>query len=180
MPSSRGSSLPRNRTLVLLHCRWIFYLLSHLDFVQLLSCVRLFATSMDCSMSGFPVLHYLLDFAQIHVHWVSDAIQPSHPLSSPSLPTLNLSQHQGLFHWVGSSIMWPKYWNFSFNISPFSEYSGLISFRIDWFDFRAVQGTLKRLLQQQSLKYQFFSIQPSLWSNSHSHTWLLEKPWLWL
>ena len=68
MPSSRGSSLPRNRTLVLLHCRWIFYLLSHLDFVQSLSCVRLFATSMDCSMSGFPVLHYLLDFAQIHVH----------------------------------------------------------------------------------------------------------------
>ena len=58
---------------------------------------------MDCSMSGFPVFHYLLEFAQIHVHWVSDAIQPFHPLSLPSPPAVNLSQHQGLFQWVSSS-----------------------------------------------------------------------------
>ena len=69
----------------------------------------------------------------------------------------------------------PKYWSFSFSISPSNEYSGLISFRIDWFDFLAVQGNLKSLLQHHSLKASIFSAQPSLWSNSHIHTWLLEK-----
>ena len=69
--------------------------------IQLLSCVWL-CNPMDCSKPGFPVLHYLLEFAQAQVHWVSDSIQPSHPLSSPSPPALNLSQHQGLFQWVGS------------------------------------------------------------------------------
>ena len=75
---------------------------------------------MDCSTSGFPVLHHLLEFAQTHVHWVSDAIQPSHPLSSPSL-ALNLSQHQGLSNELALCIRWPKDWSFS--ISPSSEYS---------------------------------------------------------
>ena len=93
----------------------------------------------------FPVLHHLLNFAQTHVYRVDDAIQPSHPLSSPSPPAFNLSQHQDLFQRISSS---PKYWSFSFSISPSSEYSGLISFRIDWFDLLAVQGTLKSLLQQ--------------------------------
>ena len=102
---------------------------------------------MDCSMPGFPVLHHLLELAQTYVHWVSDAIQPSHPLSFPS-PTFTLSQHQGLFQRVGSSLRWPKYW--SFNISPFNEHSRLITFRIDWFDLLAVQGTLKSLLQCHS------------------------------
>ena len=96
---------------------------------------------MDGSKPGLPVHHQLLELAQTHVHWVGDTIQPSHPLSSPSL-AFNLSQHQGLFIW------WPKYWSFSFSISPSSEYSGLISFRIDWFDLLAVQGTLKSLLRQ--------------------------------
>ena len=73
-------------------------------------------------------------------------------------------------------IRWPKFWNFSFSINPSSEYSGLISFRIDWFDFLAVQGTLNSLLLHYSWKHQFFDAQPSLWSNSHSHPWLLEKP----
>ena len=81
---------------------------------------------------------------------VSDAIQPSHPLLSPSPPAFYLSQHQGLFQWVG--IKWPMYWSFSFSISPSNKYSGLISFRIDWFDLFAVQGTLKSLLQHHSLK----------------------------
>ena len=102
---------------------------------------------MDCSMPGFPVLHYLPEFAQTHVHWVSDAIQPSHPLLSPSPPAFSLSQHRGLFQWVGSSIRWPKYWSFSLSISPSNECSGLISFRMDWLDLLAVQGTLKSLLQ---------------------------------
>ena len=85
-----------------------------------------------------------------HVHWVGDTIQPSHPQSSPSPPTFNLSQHQGLFQWVSLPIRWPKYWSFSFNISPSSEYSGLVSFRMDWFVILAVQGTLKCLLQHHS------------------------------
>ena len=80
------------------------------------------------------------------IHCVGDAIQPSHPLLSPSPPTFNLSQHQGLFQWVSSSIRWPNYWSFSFSISPSNEHSGLISFRIEWLDLLAVQGTLKSLL----------------------------------
>ena len=107
---------------------------------------------MDCSTPGFPVHHYLLESAQTHVHSVSDAIQPSHPLLPPSPPVLNLSQHQGLFQWVALWIRWPKYWSFSFSISPFNEYSGLIFFRIDWFDLLLVQGTLKSLLQYHSSK----------------------------
>ena len=106
---------------------------------------------MDCSTPGFSVLYHLPEFAQTHVHWVSDAIQPSHPLSSPSPPAPNPSQHQSLFQWVSSRIRWPKYWSFSFSISPSNEYSGLISFRIDWLDL-AVQGTLKSLFQHHSSK----------------------------
>ena len=89
---------------------------------------------------------------QTHVHWVGDAIQPSHPLSSLSPPAFNLSQHQGLFKWVNSLHPWPKYWSFSFSISPSSEHPGLISFRMDWLDLFAVQGTLKSLLQHHSSK----------------------------
>ena len=107
---------------------------------------------MDCGTPGLPVHHQLLELAQTHVCWVGDAIQPSHPLSTPSLPALNLYQHQGLFQWVSLHIRWPKYWSFSFNISPSNEYSGLISFRMDWLDLLAIQGTLKSLLQQHSLK----------------------------
>ena len=101
---------------------------------------------VDCSTPGFPVHRQLLELAQTRVHRVSDAIQPSHPLSSPFPPAFSLSYHQGLFQWVGSSIRWPRYWNFSFSISPSNEYSGLISFRMDWLDLLAVQGTLKSLL----------------------------------
>ena len=111
--------------------------------VQPLSHVR-FCNPMDCNTTGFPVHNQLLELAQTHVHGVSDAIQPSHPLSSPSPPAFNLSQHQGLFQESVLRIKWPKYWSFS--ISPSNEYSGLISFRIEWFDLLAVQGTLKSLL----------------------------------
>ena len=107
---------------------------------------------MDCSTPGFPVLHYLPEFAQTHVHWVGDVIQPSHPLSSPSLPAFNLSQQQGLFQWVSSSRQVTRYWSFSFSISPSNEHPGLISFRMDWLDLLAVQGTLKSLLQHHSTK----------------------------
>ena len=91
------------------------------------SCLTL-CDPMDCSTPGFPVHHQLPEHTQTHVHWVSDAIQPSHPLSSPSPPAFNLSQHQGLSNESALCIRWPKYWSFSFSISLSNEYSG-------WFPF---------------------------------------------
>ena len=105
---------------------------------------------MDCSMPGLHVHHQLLELAQTDIHQFSDAIQPCHPLLSPSLPAFNLSQHQVLFQWVSSSYQWAKYWSFS--ISPSNEYSWLISFRIDWFILVAVHVNLKSLLQQHNSK----------------------------
>ena len=109
-----------------------------------------------------PVHHQLPEFTQTYVHWVGDAIQPSHPLSSPSPPAFNLSQHQGLFTWVSSSHKVAKYWSFSFNISPSNEHQGLISPSMDWLDLLAVQGTLKSLLQHHSSKTSIFGTHLSL------------------
>ena len=97
---------------------------------------------MDCRMPGLPVHHQLPEFTQTHVHPVGDAIKPSHPLSSPSPPAFNLFQHQGLFYESVLHIRWPNYWSFIFSISTSNEYSGLISFRMDWFHLLAVQGTV--------------------------------------
>ena len=106
---------------------------------------------MDCSMSGFLVLHHLLELAQTYVHWVSDAIQPSCTLSSPSpafiFPSIRVFSNE-----TALCIRWPKYWGFSFSISPSNKYSGLICFRIDWFDLFTVHWTLKSLLQHHSSK----------------------------
>ena len=107
---------------------------------------------MDCSMPGFPVHHQLLELTQTHVHWVGDAVQPSHPLLSPSPLAFNHSQHQGLSNESVPCIRWPEYWSFSFTISLSNEHPGLISFRMDWLDPLAVQGTLKSLLQHHSSK----------------------------
>ena len=131
---------------------------------------------MDCSTPGFPVHHHLLELAQTHIHQVSDAIQPSrscHPLLFlPSIfPSSRVFSNKSVLH-----IRWPKCWSFSFNISPSNEYSGLISFRIDWFDLLAVRGTLNSLLQHQSSKASTLQGSPFFISNSHIHTWLLEKP----
>ena len=104
------------------------------------------------SMPGLLVHHLYLGFTKTHVLWLADAIQPSHPLSSPSPPSFNLSQHQGLFQRVSSSHKVAKVWSFSLIISPSNEYSGLISFQIDWYDLLAAQGTLKSLLQHHSSK----------------------------
>ena len=123
--------------------------------VQLLSRVRL-CDPIGCNVPGFPVLHHLPELVQTHVHWVGDAIQPSHPLLSPFPPALNLSQHQSLSNELALHIRWPKYWSFSFNISPSSEHPGLISFRMDWLDLLAVQGTLKSLIQHHSSKAPIF------------------------
>ena len=127
-------------------------------------------------MPGFPVLHCLPEFTQTHVYWVSDAIQPSYPLSFllllPSVfPSIRVFSNESVLH-----IRWPKYRSFSFSISPSSEYSGLISFRIDWFDLFVVQGISRVFFSSSTIQnHQFLGAQPSLWSNSHIHTWLLEN-----
>ena len=126
---------------------------------------------MDCSTPGLLIPHCLSEFAQTHIHQVSDAIQPAYSLSPSSPFAFNFSQHQGLSNELALHIRWPKYWSFSFIISPSNEYSGLISFRIDWFDLSVIQGTLESLLQTAIWKQIESS---SLWSNSHIHTWLLE------
>ena len=99
-----------------------------------------------------PFSHYLLEFAQTHGHQVGDAIQPSHPWLSPTPPAFKFSQHRVFSKESVLRIMWAKYWSFSFNISPFSEYLGLITFRIHWLDLLGVRGTLKSLLQHHSSK----------------------------
>ena len=129
---------------------------------------------MDCSMLVF---HYLQELAQPHVHWVGDA--PYHHLIHchslfllPSIfPSLRVFSNESALH-----NRWPQYWSSSLSISPSNEYSGLISFRIDWFDLLAAQRTLKSLLQHHSPKAAIFGALPSLWFNCHIHTWLLEKP----
>ena len=119
--------------------------------VQFSSVTQLWLTPcgpIDCSSPSFPVHHQLPESAQTHIYQVGDAIQPSHPLLFPPPNTVKLSQHQCLFPRVTSShLWWPKYWSFSFSVSPSNEYSGLISFRMDWLDLLAVQGTFKSLLQ---------------------------------
>ena len=112
---------------------------------------------MDCRTPGFPVHHQLPELTQTHVHWVSDTIQPSHPLSSPSPPAFNLSQHQSLFKWVSSSHQMAKI--LEFQHQSFQWKFRLISFRMDWLDLLAVQETLKSLLQHHSSKASI--LQPS-------------------
>ena len=107
---------------------------------------------MNCSTPGLPVHHQLQGTTQTHVHWVGDAIQSSHPLSSPSPPALIFLSIRVFSNESALHIRWPKYWSFSFNISPSKEHPRLISFRMDWLDLLAVQGTLKSLLQHHSSK----------------------------
>ena len=140
-----------------------------------LSCVWLFVTPWTAAHQASLSITQLPEFTQTHVHRVSDAIQPSHPLSSPS-PTFNLSQHQDLFKWVSSLHRRPKVLEFQLHHLSFNEYSGLISFRMDWLDLLAIQGTCKSLLQHHSSKALFFGAQLSSQSNSHIHTWPQEKP----
>ena len=130
--------------------------------VKSLSCVWLFVAWIAACQA-----YYLAEFAQTHVHWISRAIQTPYPLLPSSSPALNIFQHQGLFQWVSLHIRCLKYWSFSFSISLSNKYSALISFRTDWFELLATQGTLKNLFQHHSSKASilrcstFFSVQLS-------------------
>ena len=107
------------------------------------SCVRLCATTWTVARQASLSITNSWSFLSLKLHQVGDAIQPSCPLSSPSPPAFNLFQQQGLFQWVSSSHQVAKYWSFNFSISPSNEYLRMTSFRIDWWDLLAVQGTLK-------------------------------------
>ena len=127
-------------------------LISQLHWVKFISVAHSWPTLCDHSTPGLPVHHQLPEFTQTLVHWVGDAIQPSHPvlplLLAPSIfPSIRIFSNESAVH-----IRWPKYWSFSLIISPSNVYSGLICFRIDWLDLLAVQGTLKSLFQQSQLK----------------------------
>ena len=146
----------RDNIACLLASYWMKYWEKWLTFRKFSVCcysvAQLCLTPMQCSTPGFPVLHCLLEFARTHVHWDDDAIQPSYPLLPLLLllsvfPSITVFSKELALH-----IRWPKYWSFSFSISPFDEYSGLISLKVDWFDLLAVQGTLESLLQHHSWK----------------------------
>ena len=123
--------------------RYSRFTLSEIQFTSVTQSCLTLCDSMDRSMPGLPDHHQLPEFTQTHVHWVSDAIQPSHPLSSPSPPIFNFSQVQGLSNESALHIRWPKYWTFSFNLGPSDEHPELISFRMNWLDLLEVQGTLR-------------------------------------
>ena len=119
--------------------------------VQLPSRVQLY-NPKDCSTPGLPVPHHFPKFAQVHVHYIGDAIQPSHPLMPSFLLPSIIPSIRDFSNELSVCIRWPKYWSFSFSISPSNEYSGLLSFKFDRFDLPAVQGTPRSLLQHHSLK----------------------------
>ena len=131
---------------------------------------------MNCSMPDFPVYYQVLELAQTHVHRFNDAIQPSHPLSSPSLPAFNHSQKQGFFQSVSSSHQVVKVLELQLQHQSFQWIFRTDFLRMDWFDLFAIQGILKSLLQHRSPKASVLQFQLSLLSNSHIHTWLLVKP----
>ena len=182
MPFSRGSSHPRNWTWVsciagrFLNVWATREALRLSQFSSVTQSCLILCDPMHCSMPGLPAHHQFSEPTQTNACRVGTTIQPSHPLSSPSSPTFNLSQHQSLFKWVSLHIRWPKYWSFSFNISPSNEYSGLISFRMDWLDLLEVQGILKNLPQHHSSKASIL-LHSAFFIVQLSHlTWLLEKP----
>ena len=147
----------------------------HFVVVQSLSHVWFFATSWTAAHQvslSFTISWSLLKLLSIESVVPSNHLKLCHHLLLLWIsPIIRVFSNELAFH-----IRWPNYWSFSFNISPSNEYSGLISFRIDWFDFLAVQRTLKSYLQHHISKASILSGQPALWSNSHIHTWLLEKP----
>ena len=150
------------------HYKWKFNLeVTLVKFSSVTQSCPPFCDPMDCSMPGFPAHYQLLELTQTHVHWVSDASQPSHPLLSPSPPAFNISQHQGLFRWVSSLHQVARVLELQLQHQSFRWIFRTDFFRIDWFDLFAVQGTLKSLLQYHSSKasilwhWAFFIVQLS-------------------
>ena len=136
--------------------------------------------SMASSTPSFPVLHYLLEFAQTHIHWVSDAIPPSHPLSPPSPPTLSLLSIKFFSNELALCIRWPKNWNIIFSISSSNKFQCWFPLRLTGLISLLPKGFSRVFTSTTIQKHQFFSAQPPLWPSSHIQIWLLEKPELWL
>ena len=182
VPFSSWSSQSRDRTQVSHIAAGFFtswatreYIHSVYQFSSVAQSCPTLCDPMNRSTPGLPVHHQLLEFTQAHVHRVGDAIQPSDPLSSPSPPAPNPSQHQGLFQWVNSLHQVAKVLSFSFSISPSNAQPGLI-FRMDWLDLLLVQGISRVFFNTTVQKHQIFGAQLSSQSNSHIHIWPLEKP----
>ena len=154
----------------MLQVPWDFNITDKFSWVQLLSRVWLFATPWTAARQASLYITSSQSLPKL-MSIESDAIQPSHPLLSPSPSALNLSQHQSLFNESALRIRWPKYWSFSFNISPSNEHPGLISFRMDLLNLLAVQGTLKSLLQHHSSNA---SMAPHK-SNIYTETWRMTR-----
>ena len=153
------------------HPPWLTFPLSltQVQFSSVAQSCPTLCDPMNRSTPGLLVHHQLPEFTQTHVHWVGDAIQPSHPLLSPSPPAPNPSQHQSILQRVNTSQEVAKVLNFSFSMIPSKEHPRLISFRMDWLDLLVFSNTTVQ-------KHQFFGAQVSSQSNSHIHTWPLEKP----
>ena len=150
---------------------WTLYMYVTVQFSSVTQLCRTLQDPMNCSMPGLLVHYQLPEPTQTHVHWVGDAIQPSHPELSPSPPALIFPSIRDFSNESALRIRWPKYWSFSFNISPSNEHPGLISFRMDWLDLLAVLGTLKSLLQHHSSKapiLYLFLYSPTL-TSIHDH-----------
>ena len=146
--------------------------------VQFISVAQLYPTlydPMNSSMPGLPALHHIPELTQTHVQWVGDAIQPSHPMSSPSPPAFNLSQHQGLFQWVSSSHQVAKVLEFQLQHQSFQRNPRADSEWTGWISLQS-KGLARVFSNTTVQKHQFLCAQPSSQSNSHIHTWLLEKP----
>ena len=159
------------------HCRKLSYTCLFTSVTQ--SCLTL-CDPMDCSRPGLPVHHQLPEFTQTHVHWVGDALQPSHPLSSPSPHNFDLSQHQGLFQWVYSLHQVAKV--LEFQLQHYSFQWIFNEFHLGWTGWISLQSKgLSKVFSNTTIwKHQFIGAQLSLWSNSHISTWVLEKSWFWL
>ena len=138
----KGQGVSWSRFLLSFHNCWVQF-----SSVELLSLIQLFVIPWTTAHQASLVLHCLPEFAQIHVDWVGHAIQSSHPLLPSIFPSIRVISKESVL-----CIRWPKYWSFSFSISSTNEYSVLISFRVEWFDLFAIQGTLKSLLQHHSSK----------------------------
>ena len=149
----------------------------HIQFSSVAQLCPTLCNPVDCSTPDLPVHHQLLEFTQTHVHWLGDAIHPSHPLSSPSPPTLNLSQHQGLFQWVSSSHQVAKVLELQLQHQSF-QWIFRVDFLCSWLVWSPCSpgDYQESLLQLTFQKHQFSGVQSSLWSNSYICTWLLEKP----